>query len=623
MTIQRLEVSLLGSVRVARAAADLSLGSPQQRGLLALMALRGTPVDVDEAVSALWGTQPPVSARGTVRTYVARLRRILTVDQAPVLRRAGSGYLLDTELAPADTTAFHAETAQARLTRHSDPQQAVAALRRGLGLWSGPPLTGAHGDFVAAQRTRLLEAERNARELLFELELSLGRHGEVADEIAAAAARYPLDGRFAELLMLSLHRGGRSAEALAAFRRTRARLHEELGMPPSAALEQLHRRILTDDPAILAPSTPYSAGDDSSPATISARPLEAPVQLPADPPDFVGRAVEMRRATSLLTAAGSRVLGLTGLGGSGKTTLAVRLAQGLGSEFPDGRFFIDLGARNEQPAHPHQVLGGFLRSLGVGAEAIPPSLDERIALWRTLTARRRILVVLDDAADSAGITPLLPAGSASAVIVTAWRRMVDLPAARWMRLGAMPEPEALDLLGVLAGRARVDAEPTAAARLVAACSYQPLAVRVAAARLLDRPLWSIERILAQLAEDMLKPAVMHEDCAVVDAPFRLAEKRLQPAAGTALRLGSLPDEPVRTVDELATMLDVSHGTARGLLEDLVDAHLIEPVDADSYRFPDLIQAYSRRRAVEVEGAERCQLARSRLAAERVLAAAGR
>jgi len=220
-----------------------------------------------------------------------------------------------------------------------------------------------------------------------------------------------------------------------------------------------------------------------------------------------------------------------------------------------------------------------------------------------------MLVILDDADSSAQVEPLLPG---CPVIVTASRRLLELPAVAWQRLGPLSEQESLCLLGEIAGHQRVAAEPGAASELVAACSGHPLSVRVAAARLLDRPLWTVGQILEQLADDLRQPVVMHEDCKIVDEPIRRAEARLPAMSAEVFRLAALAVAPVRSVDDVTAMTGLPRAEARAALEDLVDAHLVEAVDVDTYRYPVLIQAFARRRAEQVEGPDRCRAALSGL-----------
>jgi hypothetical protein len=230
---------------------------------------------------------------------------------------------------------------------------------------------------------------------------------------------------------------------------------------------------------------------------------------------------------------------------------------------------------------------------------------ERSARWRTIASRRTMLVVLDDAESSAQVEPLLPA---CAVIVTATRRLLQLSAVSWQRLGPLSDAESLNLLGEIAGHHRVAAEPDAASELVAACSGHPLSVRVAAARLLDRPMWTIAQIMAQLDEDLREPVVMHEDCKIVDEPMRRAEGRLEPVVATVFRLGALLVTPVRGADDLTAMTGLPRAEAHAALEDLVDAHLLQAVSADTYRYSPLVQAFARRRALQIEGPDRCRAA---------------
>jgi DNA-binding SARP family transcriptional activator len=584
--------TLLGPVRAITDAGDVALGSPQQRGLLSLLLLRNTPVPIDDVVDALWGEDPPTSAHSTVRTYIARLRQVLPSGDVE-LRRSASGYHLVRPRADVDADEFGLLVDRAHQARRSgDVTGAAEALRSALDLWSGPALGGVRAEFAAAQRTRLEEARRAAREQFFDAELALGRHEDIGADLGAAVAERPLDARLTELWMIALHRVGRTAEALEAFRRLRTGLSDQLGIEPGPELQRLHQRMLRGDEAV-------------APAPPAEPPTARPDQTPPDVRDFTGRRAEIDRLCRVLTEeAGVPVAGITGLGGSGKSALAVHVAHLLAGRFPDGRMYLDLRARTGRAASAHEALGSLLRTIRPGV-TLPDTTAERSALWRTVTAGRKMLVVLDDAESSAQVEPLLPG---CAVIVTATRRLLELPAVAWQRLMPLSDQESVRLLGAIAGHQRVAAEPEAALELAAACSGHPLSVRVAADRLLDRPMWTIARIVEQLADDFRQPVVMHEDCRIVDEPIRRAEARLATVPGRVFRLAALAASPVRNVDDVTAMTGLPRAEARAALEDLVDAHLVEAVGIDTYRYPVLIQAFARRRAEQVEGPDRCRAA---------------
>jgi hypothetical protein len=239
---------------------------------------------------------------------------------------------------------------------------------------------------------------------------------------------------------------------------------------------------------------------------------------------------------------------------------------------------------------------------------MPVSLAERAALWRTRLTGRRLLIVLDDVADREQVRHLLPATHGCACILTASRRIIDLAGVHWLKVDVLAADDAFELLGTVAGMRRVHADPGSSARLVAACSYQPLAVRIAAARLLDRPLWTVVQIAAQLDDDLRQPVVMHEDCKVVDAPFRAAQARLSEEQAAAFRLLAVPNCAQVTAASAAAILEIPEVGAKALLEGLVDAHLMVLGPSESYRYHGLIKAFARRRATTQDGPERCQAA---------------
>lgn len=612
--------TVLGPVRGWRGGAELELGSPQQRAVLAFLLLReGRPATAEEIIESLWGEDTPRSVNGVLRTYVYRLRRLFTAESHadPLIQSVGGSYLLPAANESVDLRVFQRHIAHARAARaEKDLARTASLLRQGLGLWQGTPLSGIRGPYVERQRQRLEQLRAEAQEDLLAVSLDLGAYQEVIPELINAVADRPLHERLRELLMMALYRAGRQAEALDVYTDTYRLLDSELGVAPGPALRELHTRILQADPELrpLDASLPAPSTEPTRPTTApGAAPLAPiPAQIPPDIPDFTGRAAEITEITDVLSAptGPAPAVGLTGLGGMGKTTLAVHVAHLLYDKFPDGQVYADLGAGRDDPA---EVLAGFLRACGV--QDVPSSLNERAALWRTVLADRKMLVVLDDAANGEQVRHLLPATAGSASIITSWRRIVGLPGLHWIKVDAMAPEDSLRLLARIAGEDRIAAEPDPARRLVAACSHQPLAVRLAAARLLDRPAWSVTQIAQQLDEDLCESVVMQADRVVADEPLERAQNRLDDDAAAAFRLLAVPGNRYLTAPSAAAALGLPESSALALLERLVDAHLLV-LDADSfgrYYYHGLIKAYARRQAQSTDGPERCRAVVTRLA----------
>jgi LuxR family transcriptional regulator, maltose regulon positive regulatory protein len=595
--------ALLGPVRGWLDGVEVELGSPDQRAVLACLLLwEGRPAMAGEIIDAVWGEDAPRSVQGVLRTYVYRLRRLFAgmPGGAPLIQSVGGGYVLPAAGESVDARIFQQRVAEGRRARQEgDPARAAALLGEGLALWQGTPLSGMRGLYADRQRQRLEQLQEGAREEYFAADIERGAHREVIPALTQAVADNPLRERLSELLMLAQYRAGRQAEALDVYSDAYRVLDEELGIAPGAALRELHGAILRADPGLEL----LTSHDRPRPPAVP-----APAQLPPDIPDFTGRVEEIAEITQALsrTAGQAPLVGLTGLGGMGKSALAVHAARLLSGQFSGGQVYADLGAGRDAPADPAEVLAGFLRACGVRTADIPPGLDERAALWRTILASRDTLVLLDDAADGEQVRHLLPATAGSAGIITSGRRLAGLPGVSWIKVDAMTEADSVMLLGAIAGADRVAAEPGPARRLAAACSCQPLAVRVAAARLLDRPSWSVAQVAAQLEEDLRNPVVMQDDCVIVDRPLERAQNRLDDATAAGFRLLAVPDSDRLTAPSAAAALGLPENEALAVLERLADAHLLTPGPDRTYRYHGLVQAYARRQARALDGPERCR-----------------
>ena len=583
-----LRFSVLGPVRAWLDEASLPTGSPQQRALLAALLLRdGRTATAAELIGALWGEESPSQALAAVRTYASRLRKVLG---SGVLVSESTGYAIRSlregtlDLTVAQDLAAEAEKAKST----GDLCHARNLLNQALDLWDGEPLAGVPGPYADAQRVRLEEWRLQLLESRLDMDLEQGCHAEAVSELTALTAAEPLRERLRELLMLALYRSGRQAEALAVYADTRRLLADELGVDPRPGLRDLQQRILQADPGLAEPSAPLAPEPAAAPVR--------PAQLPASVPDFTGRAAFVSELSEVLSLAEGRVMAvsaLAGIGGVGKTTLAVHVAHQARSAFPDGQLYVDLQGAGTRAAEPETVLGAFLRALGTADSAIPDSLEERAALYRSVLDGRRVLVLLDNAHDAAQVRPLLPGTPGCAALVTSRVRMVDLAGAHLVDLDVMSPEEALQLFTKIVGAERVASERKAALDVVAACGFLPLAIRIAASRLSARRTWTVSVLAAKLADERRRLDELQAGDLAVKATFELGYGALDPQQARAFRLLGLADGPDMSLAAAAAVLDLPVDDTEDVLESLVDTSLLESAAPGRYRYHDLVRLYAR------------------------------
>ncbi|MCE6999024.1 tetratricopeptide repeat protein [Saccharothrix sp. S26] len=590
---------VLGAVEAWADGTRVDLGSRKQRLVLALLLLEaGRPVSRDRIVDLLWPDDPPVSARNTVQALVSRLRAVFR-SGGPELLTEGSGYVLRVDPDDVDVHRFARLTAQAQ---ESDDERAVALLDEALALWRGDPLSDVASPEVAR---RLLagvhEARWTALEDRIDAQLRLGRGREVLAELSALVAAHPLRQRFVGQLMLTLHRDGRTDDALDAYRALRVRLAEDVGLNPSPELQRLEAAILAEDPAL------------ADPAEQPPEPVR-PAQLPRDVHGFTGRDAELARLDEAAAGPGAGIWVLTGIAGVGKTALAVRWAHRVRDRFPDGQLYLDLRGfdADHDPLTPAVAVTQLLRAAGADPRTIPPDPDGRFALWRSLLADRHPLLLLDNARTADQVIPLLP--PSGTVLVTSRSRLGEVIArsgARALPVGPLPEEDSRRLLEAVLDGPVPAAEAAELARL---CGHLPLALRLAAANLGDGDVPGIAELTRELADgDPLTGLSVDgaEESAVTTA-FALSYRAVGVEHRLLFRRLSLVPGQTFTARQAAVLADVEVGQAGRLLKALAAANLIERYQPGRYRFHDLLRLYAARQAVADEGPAEREGARRRL-----------
>lgn len=547
------------------------LGAAKRRLILAALALRlNRVVSRDWLIDVVWDGAPPPTARAALQGHIAQLRKVL--GEGLRLSTREHGYQLIADRTRVDVTWFDDLLGQSRNAQDVD---AIELLGKALELHRGPVLSDLPAERLHAEiGTAVEEAEIVAVRQLAERLHRLGRISEAIGVLREAVERHPLREPLVEFLMLGLHHDDQQAEALSLYHKTRSRLAAELGVDPGFGLRQAYQLVLGDT-------------DDQDWTTTS-----TPAQLPRESRGFVGRGGEQDELDSLLREENALPL-LVGAAGAGKTALALRWAHDRSDWFSDGQLFADLrGFGAGDPLEPGGVLTGFLRALGVPTGRIPSDVDERAALYRSVLVERRMLVVLDDAADAEQVRPLLPGASGCATLVSSRDRLGELVATE----GAVPvviaelgRQEAVTALAHVAGTRRVEAEPEAAEELVELCERLPLAVRIAAARLATHPQWTIQALVDELAErrHRLDGLSLSARGPAVTSALHRTYRRLPEPAAELLRL--LARHPSSDIDRETASALTGRATAGQHLDELAAVHLLRETGPGRYHLPELVR----------------------------------
>ncbi|GAA1852192.1 BTAD domain-containing putative transcriptional regulator [Pseudonocardia ailaonensis] len=561
-----LDIRLLGPVEIRRAGTALAV-APKQRTLLAALLTGGSRgVPPDELAEHLWAGRRPSDPRAAVHVHVARLRGILAPlgDRAQVVS-GPAGYRLRLHPGVLDLDRVRAEEQRADAARAAgDLDTEIDAVRAALGEWRGEPLGGvAADDLRAAVVPALADRRLRLRDRRFDLELAAGRHEHLVGELRELCREHPLREGFWSRLMTALHRSGRRAEALAAFAEVRAVLAEELGIEPGDELSRLHREILIGIP-------------DPTPVPDA---WQSQCRLPPAPAALAGREVEIRRIRAALDSDGRcRVVALAGLPGVGKTALGLHAAHALRADFPDGQWYVRLHDEQGGTRPLTEAAGELLGASGVPVDAVPASLDARAGLLRARLAGRRVLIMIDDAADASQIWPLLPGTSGSAVLVATRADPTELMAlhgARVVEVRPLTAGPAVRLLEEQAGSDRITAEPQAAAELWRWCAGMPRALRAAGADLATRPELTVEAYVRELDRPGTGAAPAGPAAAEsIRAAHRIAVERLDRPARRLVRLLGACPLPELTETAAARLAGTGVAEVRPVLAALANAGLV-------------------------------------------------
>jgi len=595
------KIRVLGDFQVTVGARSATPTAPKLRQILAVLAVRCNEiVHVDALIDELWGTRPPKSAVAALHTHVYELRRELFAghrgDTERFLQTRQHGYVAELRPEDIDMVVFESQVADgAAALADADPELARERLAGALSLYRGRALANVRcGELLTRHVTRLQEGRLRALELRLDADFQLGRHHELIGELKAIIADEPFHEGFYEKLMLALHRAGRRNEALDVYQHLRRRLVEELGIEPGPEIQRLQHALVCADPLL-----------DRAPKAATAMLLRGPArpaQLPRDVPDFTARGEALRLGIKRLTThhpTAVPILAIRGMPGVGKTTTAVHLAHLVRETFPDGQFFACLGGSAEVPEDASEVAAVFLRACGMAPGEVPNSAAERTAAFRSWSADRSALVVLDDAASLEQVQALLPGGPACAVIITSRVPLYGLSGLELVDLHPFGVPEGLELLHRLVGRRRLAAEQAAAAGIVRAVGGLPLAVRLIGQRLAAVPAMKLGACLATVTDAIGGRRLSELSTIGLDLYTRLeaSYRKLGDADQRAFRLLAAYRQAEFTADDVAKLFRMDTGSAELSLMRLADAHFVKVLGGDAsegqrYALLELMRRFS-------------------------------
>lgn len=625
-----MKFQLLGQVDVIQNGVTRPLGGPRQRAVLAALLLHANEeVRTTRLLELVWSDLPS-SARSNLRTYLARLRRALRIPGEPEsrLQTRRCGHLVTVGPGELDVATFLEFASLGE--RATDTVTACRYYERALNAWRGRALENvALGPLLEAEATQLEAQRERVYERYLQVRLALGQHAELLPELRAQLLRNPLWEHLASMLMVALDRSGQRAEALNVFRQTRQRLVEELGVEPGGELRDLHQRLLADDdlaavterlaiaivsadPATTAVEKPTRATakaglrrirlrhraettDPVPPTPTDGEGSTGPAQLPVDVPTFTGRAAELAELAELTD--GERrdsrpIIALDGMAGVGKTTLAVHTAHLLAPRFTDGQLFVNLHgcSSDDRPLDPDDVLDQMLRTFDVYTSP-STTTDLRASLFRSLLARRKIIVVLDNAFDEAQVHPLLPGAGSSQALVTSRRRLAGLHEAYSLSLDVLSSTDAVDLFTSICTAQRLAGQPLELVEeIVELCGLLPLAIRIAAMRLRIRPFWTLRDLRDRLTDEQQRLTELRAGEQDVESTVSLSLTGLDPLGQRVITmLGTHPGTRIE-LNAAAALAGLDVPATERVLEQLVDTHLLRQTGPTRYQMHSLVRA---------------------------------
>lgn len=598
---------VLGPLEVLHDGERIPLSRIKSKALALLLLECGLWVPAHRFADVLWDDEPPSTATRQVQNTLAALRRVLAAHGGDPVERSGRGYRLRSD--EVDLARFERDVARAREAGPAgDDEEAAALLESALGLWRGPAFADLGGDRIQAAAARLERKRIAAMEALNDAELALARDESVATRARELLEIDPFHQRAAAQLMLALRARGRGVEALEVYSEIRTRLSDELGLDPDSDLREAQRMVLRAEP-----TSPASAPNAPS--------VPVPAQLPAGVSGFCGRDTDLGKLDDLFGPPADTlpIAVVCGPGGVGKTALAIEWAQRARDSFPDGQLYVDL--RGFDPSGSvlgaAEALRGFLTALGVGSAEMPSGVKARMEMYRSCTADRRLLVVLDNAHDAEQVEPLLPGAASCRVLVTSRRIMPSLTVrhgASHVRLNVLGNLEARTLLGRRLGESRATAEPEALESILRVCAGLPLALAIVAARAVTEPEFPLRAITERLqeADSALAALDSVDPLGDIRAVFSWSYRALSPEAARLFGLSGLHPGPDFSAAAVASLLGVTPRRARELLQELTGVHLLTENEPGRYRSHDLLAAYARERlATDVSESDQAK-ARRRL-----------
>ncbi|SIO84400.1 putative transcriptional regulator [Nocardiopsis sp. JB363] len=580
---------MLGPIAAWSDGRSLPVGGPRQRCVLGvLLVYAGREVTFDQLISYLWNDDPPRTARSVIQVQISHLRRSFP----GLIKTTSGGYLADLDPDRIDLHRFRRLRGSAQGVSSPD---VLTRLSKALESWRGVPFSGVGSEHLLYSVVSPMLEERWAAVAEWAgCALELGRAKEVVAYLTPIARQEELRERIHHLLITALWRSGERAAALSAYEAIRSRLAEELGVDPDPELMALHTQILRADTIEKTPAK------GTRPLVLSREDgFVVRNDLPRDIPDFAGRENSLAKVLGLAAHDEKRakVCVITGTGGVGKTTVAVRAGHELADEYTDGQLFIDLYGYtlDKEPLDPHTALGALLRAVGVDPDEVPESLDERSALWRATLMGRRVLTVLDNAVTYSQVAPLLAASPGSLTLVTSRNDLSGLSGARYISLNVLEKKSSLELFARVLGEDKVIQEPEEAQEVARLCGGLPLALRVVAGRMMSRPRWTFAHVVRRLSEQNRQFRELQVDGQSVESAIDLSYRSLNPELHRTFLLLSAAFGRNIDLHGAAALLDLSPVEADEVLQDLVSVCLLDEPHADVYRLHDLIHVFASQR----------------------------